>query len=56
MSGSFSQDFNNDFDIGTGISHGPKIVNGWYVDSKGGLHYYYRYADGTPANDPPRAT
>jgi hypothetical protein len=24
------------------------VINGWYVDSKGGIHYYYRTPDGRP--------
>lgn len=29
------------------------IINGWYVDSKGGIHYYYRTPDGRNLPPPP---
>jgi len=29
------------------------IINGWYVDSKGGINYYYRTSDGRNLPRPP---
>jgi hypothetical protein len=51
-----TSDFGSDFGMDWGpaaVDHGRLIINGFSVDSRGGLQYWYRYADGTLGPEPP---
>ena len=44
---------NNAFQIGGAPVPRGLIINGWYTDHLGGMHYYYRTPDGQPGPLPP---